>query len=116
MRNVLLLLFAALFAAAAYLWQAPPLAAGLYLAGSAICFVMYALDKAAAKAGRWRTSEGALLFWAFACGWPGAIVAQKLMRHKSHKRSFGNRFLATVALNTAIFAYLVSPVSPLRQA
>lgn len=115
MRNFLLLLFAAIFAAAAYMWYVPPLVAAVYVAGSCICFGMYALDKAAAKAGRWRTSENTLLFWGFACGWPGAIVAQKLMRHKSHKPSFRSRFLATVALNIAIFVYLVSPISPLRQ-
>lgn len=114
MRNLLLLIFAGIFAGAAYLWQVPPLIAGLYVVGSVICFGMYALDKAAAKAGRWRTSEETLLFWGLACGWPGAIVAQKVMRHKSHKQSFRSRFLVTVAINIAAFVYLVSPISPLR--
>lgn len=116
MRNFLLLVFASVFAGAVYLWQMPPLVAAVYVVGSCICFGMYALDKAAAKAGRWRTSEGTLLFWGLACGWPGAIVAQKLMRHKSHKQSFRTRFLITVGLNIGAFVYLVSPISPLRQA
>jgi uncharacterized membrane protein YsdA (DUF1294 family) len=109
-----LLVFAAVFAGAVYLWQMPPLVAVLYVVGSVICFAMYGIDKAAAKAGRWRTSEATLLFWGLACGWPGAIVAQKLMRHKSHKPSFRSRFLATVAINISVFVYLVSPLSPLR--
>lgn len=114
MRDFLLLVFAGVFAGAVYLWQMPPLVALAYIVGSGICFGMYALDKAAAKAGRWRTSEGTLLFWGLACGWPGAIVAQKLMRHKSHKQSFRTRFLITVVLNIGAFVYLVSPISPLR--
>jgi len=114
MRNLLLLVFAALFAGAVYLWQVPLAVAAVYVVASVICFAMYGFDKAAAKAGRWRTSENTLLFWGLACGWPGAIVAQKLMRHKSHKQSFRSRFLATVAVNITVFVYLVSPVSPLR--
>ena len=113
MRNFLLLVFAALFAGAVYLWHMPPAVAVLYVVGSVITFGMYARDKAAAKAGRWRTPEGTLLLCGLACGWPGAILAQKLMRHKSHKASFRSRFLATVALNIAVFVYLVSPISPI---
>ena len=115
MRNFLLLIFAAIFAGAVYLWQMPPKVLGVYVIGSVICFAMYARDKAAAKAGRWRTSEATLLLWGLACGWPGAILAQKLMRHKSHKPSFRSRFVATVALNIAVFVYLVSPVSLLHK-
>ena len=114
MRNLLLLIFAAIFLGAVYLWQMPPVVAAVYLVASVICFGMYAMDKAAAKAGRWRTPEATLLFWGLACGWPGAILAQKLMRHKSHKPSFRSRFLATVAVNIAAFVYFVSPVSPLH--
>ncbi|MBC7686431.1 MAG: DUF1294 domain-containing protein [Bdellovibrionales bacterium] len=115
MRNLLLLIFAIIFAGAVYLWQMPPVVALVYAAASIVCFGMYALDKAAAKAGRWRTPENILLFWGLACGWPGAIVAQKLMRHKSHKPSFRTRFLATVALNIGVFIYLVAPISPLHR-
>ena len=114
MRNFLLLLFAAIFAGAVYLWQMPLAVAAVYVGASVICFGMYALDKSAAKAGRWRTSEATLLLWGLACGWPGAILAQKLMRHKSHKQSFRSRFMCTVAVNIAAFIYLVSPVSPLK--
>ena len=114
MRNLLLLVFAVIFAGAVYLWHMPLVVAVMYALSSVFCFGMYALDKAAAKAGRWRTPEITLLFWGLACGWPGAILAQKLMRHKSHKPSFRTRFLATVAVNIAVFIYLVAPISPLR--
>lgn len=116
MRNFLFLCYAALFGAVVYLWQMPPLVAAVYVAGSIVCFAMYALDKAAAKAGRWRTSETTLLLLGLACGWPGALLAQALLRHKASKASFKLRFGLTVLLNIALFAYLSSPLSPLRQA
>ena len=115
MRTFLFLVFATVFAAAVALWQLPPPVAGIYLAVSVVCFAMYALDKAAARAGRWRTSETTLLLLGLACGWPGAMVAQTLLRHKSSKPSFKMRFQATVLLNIALFAYLSSPMSVLRR-
>lgn len=115
MRTLALIVFAAIFAGAVYLWAVPPEVAVLYLVASLACFALYARDKAAAKAGQWRTSEYNLLFAGLACGWPGAILAQKLMRHKSSKHSFKQRFWLTVMLNIAAFVYLSSPISPLRQ-
>jgi uncharacterized membrane protein YsdA (DUF1294 family) len=79
-----------------------------------VCFAMYMMDKAAARAGQWRTSENLLLFAGLACGWPGAILAQSLLRHKSHKHSFRARFWVTIVVNVAAFSWLVSPFSPLR--
>jgi uncharacterized membrane protein YsdA (DUF1294 family) len=114
MRILALILFAAIFGAAIHWWQVAPALAAVYGAASAACFAMYAVDKAAAKAGRWRTSENVLLLMGLACGWPGAVVAQQVLRHKSHKRSFAARFWITVVLNSTLFIYLVSPVSPLR--
>lgn len=115
MRLLALAAFAAMFAAAVYQWNVPPALAAVYLAASAVCFGMYAVDKAAAKAGRWRTSENTLLLLGLACGWPGAVVAQTVLHHKSHKRSFAARFWTTVLVNVALFIYLVSPLSVLRQ-
>ena len=115
MRILALFLFACIFAGAVHQWGASPLLALVYAAGSLACFTMYAVDKAAAKAGRWRTSENTLLLMGLACGWPGAVVAQTVLRHKSSKRSFASRFWLTVLMNVALFIYLVSPLSFLRQ-
>jgi len=114
MRTLSFLLFAAIFAAAVYTWQMPPLVAALYVLASVVSFAMYAADKAAAKAGRWRTSESSLLLVGLACGWPGAMVAQTLLRHKASKPSFQLRFWISVLLNIGAFAYLSSPWSPLH--
>jgi uncharacterized membrane protein YsdA (DUF1294 family) len=114
MRTFLFLVFAGIFGGAVYMWHMPPLVAVIYVVVSIVCFGVYAVDKAAAKAGRWRTSESTLLLLGLACGWPGAMLAQALLRHKASKASFRARFSATVALNIAVFAYLVSPLSVLR--
>ena len=47
-----------------------------------------------------------LLSLGFVGGWPGAIVAQQLFRHKTAKRSFRIRFWLSVAANITLFAWL----------
>jgi uncharacterized membrane protein YsdA (DUF1294 family) len=106
MRYASILLFAALYAFALVYWSTPQLVGAAYLAASAACFIMYAIDKSAARAGRRRTPEKTLLLVGLACGWPGAALAQQWLRHKSSKRSFAIRFWATVAINAGAFAWL----------
>jgi len=45
-----------------------------HAAASLLCFALYAADKSAAQAGRWRTPESTLLTFGLIGGWPGAIV------------------------------------------
>ncbi len=116
MRYATLILFAALYLGASLLWGLPALVGALYLAASLACFAMYARDKAAARAGRRRTPEATLLWLGLACGWPGALLAQQWLRHKSHKQPFRLRFHATVLVNLLVFAYLAWPGSFLRAA
>lgn len=80
------------------------------LLGSVVCFAAYARDKSAAKTRRWRTSEGTLLMLGFLGGWPGAILAQQLFRHKTTKASFQSKFWASVILNVAGFIAFASPL------
>ena len=76
----------------------------VYGAASLACFAMYALDKSAAKAGRRRTPESSLLWIGLLGGWPGGLLAQRWLRHKSSKRSFLFKFWLTVAVNVAAIA------------
>lgn len=101
--------FIVVYLAVAIVWRVPSWSAGLYLAASLICFCAYAIDKSAAMAGRWRIAESTLLFLGLAGGWPGAIVAQQVLRHKSNKASFRAAFWGTVVLNVAAFVALNSP-------
>jgi uncharacterized membrane protein YsdA (DUF1294 family) len=80
-----------------------------YLAASATTFLAYAIDKSAAKRGAWRTSEQTLHLLALIGGWPGALLAQQTLRHKSSKSEFRSVFWGTVALNIAGFSFLASP-------
>lgn len=77
----------------------------LYAVASVACFIVYALDKSAARNGRRRTPERTLLLLGLAGGWPGALAAQRLLRHKSSKTSFLAKFWFTVLLNLGLLLY-----------
>lgn len=70
-----------------------------YLAASLLAFAVYAYDKSAASKRQWRTPESTLHLIALLGGWPGALVAQQQLRHKSKKASFLLVFWGTVVLN-----------------
>jgi uncharacterized membrane protein YsdA (DUF1294 family)/cold shock CspA family protein len=84
----------------------PSLILALYIFGSLFTFIMYAVDKSAAKKGSWRTKESTLHLLSLAGGWPGALIAQQKLRHKSKKQSFRSVFWATVFLNCGAFFWL----------
>jgi len=77
-----------------------------YVGASIVAFLAYRFDKAAAKDDEWRTSENALHMLSLAGGWPGALIAQRLLRHKSKKQSFQVAFWSTVMLNCILLAVL----------
>ena len=91
-------------------WRVPDWVGGLYLVASAVCFVVYSVDKAAAVAGRWRVSEGTLIILGAAGGWPGAIIAQQILRHKSNKAAFRSAFWGSVVVNVIAFVVFTSPL------
>lgn len=97
--------FASAYAVVAAIRGVPRWAGLLYAGASVLCFVLYAVDKSAARAGRERISESMLLSLGFVGGWPGAIVAQQLLRHKTAKLAFRVRFWLSVIANAAIFAW-----------
>lgn len=66
---------------------------------SIVAFVAYAVDKARASRNAWRIRETSLHLISLCGGWPGALAAQHLLRHKNRKPGFQVTFWATVALN-----------------
>jgi len=94
---------------AAWLGKLPKLAPAIYVVASLFAFAVYAWDKSAARNGEWRTQESTLHLLALVGGWPGALFAQKLLRHKSKKTSFQVMFWVTVLANCGVLGWLMSP-------
>jgi uncharacterized membrane protein YsdA (DUF1294 family)/cold shock CspA family protein len=92
-----------------HLAKIPPFIFALYALVSLVTFIMYAVDKSAAKNGTWRTKESTLHLLSVVGGWPGALVAQVKLRHKSKKQSFRSVFWITVLLNCSVFVWLHTP-------
>jgi len=101
--------FVFLYVTLSVIWHVPAWFAALYLAASLACIVVYAVDKSAAVAGRRRVSENTLLALGLAGGWPGALIAQQALRHKSSKAAFRSAFWGTVVVNVAAFVAINSP-------
>ena len=70
---------------------------------SLFSFCQYWLDKQSAQKGRWRTPENSLHVAELIGGWPGALIAQQVFRHKTRKVSFQLVFWAIVALHQAFW-------------
>ncbi|MBL8276683.1 MAG: cold shock and DUF1294 domain-containing protein [Pelomonas sp.] len=102
--------FAAWVLACHVLWGLPNWLWGAYSALSMATFIVYALDKRAASRGDWRVAENTLHVLALAGGWPGALLAQHTLRHKSSKASFRRVYWATVVLNVGAFVAVFTPL------
>lgn len=70
-----------------------------YLLISLVSFLMYWSDKQKALKGRWRTPENSLHLVELLGGWPGALIAQQLLRHKTRKTSYQTAFWLIVGLH-----------------
>jgi uncharacterized membrane protein YsdA (DUF1294 family) len=99
--------FVALYASIAIGHGVPYLVGIAYLVASAVCFAAYAGDKSAARAQARRTPETTLLMLGLACGWPGGLLAQQWLRHKTVKQPFRAQFWVTVVINVGAFIYFV---------
>lgn len=84
----------------------------LYLGASAVTIAAYKRDKSAAQNNRWRTPENTLHLLALVGGWPGALVAQQLTRHKTTKTSFRVMFWVTVTANCVALVWLMLLAGP----
>ncbi len=102
------ILFFAFLGWAALQNRLPWLIVAIYAVLSVLTYAMYAADKAAAQADRRRTPEDSLHLVSVIGGWPGALIAQRVLRHKSQKRSFRLVFWVTVLVNSCALAFLLS--------
>lgn len=86
----------------------PPVVLFAYLSASILTFGLYARDKSAATKGEWRIPENTLQLFALLGGWPGGLVAQQLLRHKSKKQIFQFVFWLAVAINIGVLIWFSS--------
>ena len=101
--------FIAFLAATVFTKKLPIELFGFYCILSIITFILYAMDKSAAKSESQRTPETTLHLFALVGGWPGAIFAQQKLRHKSSKQEFRFIFWITVLINCGLFIWLLTP-------
>ena len=80
--------------------------AGVFASLSLLAFAAYARDKRAARLQARRTPESALDVLELLGGWPGALLAQRALRHKNRKLSFQWAFWACVVLHEATLCHL----------
>ena len=82
-------------------WEGVVLA---FVLNSLLCALFYRADKRLAERGLWRIPERCLHMWELFGGWPGAVCAWRLFRHKSRKGPFLAVSLLCILLNLAIVA------------
>ncbi len=106
---ILAILFLFTMSAASILRKVQPSIPIFYILISFLTFAMYARDKRAAQQDLWRTPEKTLHMLSLLGGWPGALIAQQKLHHKSSKQSFLIIFSATIVLNILILSTLIMP-------
>jgi uncharacterized membrane protein YsdA (DUF1294 family) len=84
---------------------------GLVAVLSCVCFAAYGLDKRRAVNGGRRVRERTLHLLALLGGWPGALLGQRLFRHKTKKVSFRIAFWAVVLLHAGVVGVVAYAVA-----
>jgi uncharacterized membrane protein YsdA (DUF1294 family)/cold shock CspA family protein len=109
-------IFLAIIVALVTAGRIPWIIPAVYAIASGITLLVYAFDKSAAMASRWRTQESTLHLFALLGGWPGAWIAQLQFRHKTKKASLIAAFFLCVIVNLAVLAWLIfKPDNPFAQ-
>ena len=70
-------------------------------------FLAYWADKRAAVQHKWRISEKELHFLELLGGWGGALLAQKIFRHKTKKKGYQGTFWAVAALQLTFLFFIL---------
>lgn len=83
------------------------LALATYLAFNLLVFLTFWWDKEAARQGNWRVRESTLLWLALLGGSLGSVLAQRFLRHKTHKEPFRSYLLAIIVLQIGLILSLL---------
>ena len=90
-----------------------PIVLGVYVVASVISAILLAIDKRAARLNRRRIPEARLHLVELLGGWPGSLIARKLLRHKTRKLRYRVTFWLIAAVHLA--AWIGWTVWRLRQ-
>lgn len=74
---------------------------------SLVCFAMYGWDKRQAQKNGWRTPERTLHTLSLFGGWPGALLGQKVFRHKTQKAGFKAMTYLIIAVHVLLIAIVI---------
>ena len=77
------------------------------LSVSFVTFLAYWFDKYKAKKDMWRTPEQTLHLLSFFGGWPGALLAQQVFRHKTKKTSFKILLWLSVVIHLILWGVIL---------
>ncbi|NND99788.1 MAG: DUF1294 domain-containing protein [Pirellulaceae bacterium] len=77
------------------------------LLASGVTAMLYVWDKRAAINDRPRVAEATLLGWSALGGWPGGLIAGKLVRHKTQKLTYRVRFVCCAILHLTIAGFVL---------
>lgn len=102
--------FAGLLTLALFFGKLPLYILAAYALLSVLTYIAYWLDKRKAQAGKShkRTPESRLQLLALLGGWPGALLAQAYLRHKSQKKPFLVVFWFAVVVNLIALSWMAS--------
>ncbi len=101
----LMLVWAALLAWGVWTQRLPLWTLAALAALNVVTLWMYAADKNAARAGRWRIPESNLHLLSLLGGWPAAWLAQQNMRHKTSKAEFRAVYWLTIVLHCGALVF-----------
>jgi uncharacterized membrane protein YsdA (DUF1294 family)/cold shock CspA family protein len=106
--------FALLLGSIQLAWTLPRFVTVLYGGLSMALFLVYGLDKWAARRNQPRVRESVLHALAAFGGWPGALLGQQIFRHKTAQPRFLRITWGMVVLNLVVLLLVCTPVlSPL---
>lgn len=81
----------------------PRIVLGVYGVMSLFCFIATYRDKRKSMTRQWRTPERTLHLLELLGGWPGGLIAQQVLRHKTRKLSYQMIFWSIVALHGLVW-------------
>ncbi|PCI88950.1 MAG: cold-shock protein [Hyphomicrobiales bacterium] len=83
----------------------------IYLFMSLVCFILFFIDKKRSVASGWRIKEYHLHLVELLGGWPGALLGQKFIRHKTKKTRYKIVLWLIILTHGLLWGYFIYGLS-----